>query len=273
MEFEFEDEPKSGDRSDKMAQEQPPTGNLIDTTDCLEAISVIRCWKNLLFIIILLALLLLQGMFWMVNFKLVKPDDATPLLTTNTVPATAEANPSAAGEKIKKAAKQVAADKGVSAEPNQARQAGAEPNLPAAIEFKISLQPQVKHITIIVRFLNFILIPGSMIYCLAMLFSLKVSLIGRLGGINHIARAFFLSLLFTALLLPWQLLFSPVFAGAMFTPAELFTACQAQKNTLAHISFYLRFTIYWLLVVFLLLLAQVRSMRWAKATLRRLEVV
>jgi hypothetical protein len=42
---------------------------------------------------------------------------------------------------------------------------------------------------------------------------------------------------------------------------------------LAFVSFYLRFTGYWLLVLLLLLAAQIRSMRWAKATLRRLEVV
>jgi hypothetical protein len=39
------------------------------------------------------------------------------------------------------------------------------------------------------------------------------------------------------------------------------------------VSFYLRFTGYWLLVMLLLLGAQIRSMRWAKMTLRRLEVI
>jgi hypothetical protein len=98
-------------------------------------------------------------------------------------------------------------------------------------------------------------------------------MIGRLGGINHITRAFFVSLLFVVLLLPWQVLLSPVFAGAMFTPGELLVACQAEKTTLASISFYLRFVGYWLLVVLLLLISQMRSMRWARATLRRLEVI
>jgi hypothetical protein len=36
---------------------------------------------------------------------------------------------------------------------------------------------------------------------------------------------------------------------------------------------YLRFTGLWLLVVLLLVLSQIRSARWAKTILRRLEVV
>jgi len=178
-------------------------------------------------------------------------------------------------DKIKEAAKQIASDTNAAAEPNmqQSLQVGAEPNKPAPVELTISLRLKAKHIAAIVRFLDFILIPCSMLYCLTILFALKVSLIGRLGGINHIARAFFLSLLSLVLLLPWQLLFSPVFAGAMFTPSEMIAACQAQKTDLAYVSMILRFSVYWLLVVLLLLAAQMRSMRWAKATLRRLDVM
>jgi hypothetical protein len=267
MEFEFEEKEKPENGREKM-NEEPRTGNLVDTTDCLEAVSVIRCWKNLLFIIILLGLLLLQGSFWMVNLKLVKADTDKP------VAAVAEAGqPAAVPEKIKQAAKKAATEASAAEPKTQQSKQAAEPNQPVPLELKAWLQPKVKHVTALVRFLNFVLIPGAVLYCLTMLFSLKVSLIGRLGGINHIARAFFLSLLFVILLLPWQLLFSPLFAGAMFTPAELITACQAQKTALALVSFYLRFLGYWLLVLLLLLAAQIRSMRWAKATLRRLEVV
>jgi len=261
MEFEFEEKPENG--REKMSQE-PRTGNLVDTTDCLEAVSVIKCWKNLLFIIILLGLLLLQGSFWMVNLKLAKADGGKSGVTV------AEPNQpvSAVPAKIKQAAKKIAAEPNVPAEPN-AQQAGAEP----PVEFTVRFELTVNHVKALVRFLNLVLIPGAVLYCLTILFSLKVSLIGRLGGINHIARAFFLSLLFVVLLLPWQLLFSPLFGGAMFTPTELITACQAQKTALALASFYLRFVGYWVLVLLLLLAAQMRSMRWAKATLRRLEVV
>jgi len=276
MEFEFEEKEKPENGRDKMSQETG-TGNLVDTTDCLEAVSVIKCWKNLLFIIILLGLLLLQGSFWMVNLNLAAGDSTiaanpTAGLPPNVRPAAEASQPgSTATKKIKEAAKQIAIEPNASSEPNQPVLSKTEELVSA--ELKSWLQPKVKHITALVRFLNFVLIPSTVLYCLTMLFSLKVSLIGRLGGINHIARAFFLSILFVVLLLPWQILFTPVFAGAMFTPAELIKACQAQKTMLAFVSFYLRFTGYWLLVLLLLLAAQIRSMRWAKATLRRLEVV
>jgi len=266
MDFEFEDKPESKDRRTQMGQEQPRMSNLVDTTDCLEAVSAIKFWKNLLFLIILLALLLVQGSFWVMSMHLVKGDSVVlgPPAGSSTVT-----------DKINEAAKQIASDSNAAAEPNmqQSLQVGAEPNKPAPVELTIALRLKAKHIAAIVRFLDFILIPCSILYCLTILFAMKVSLIGRLGGINHIARAFFLSLVFIVLLLPWQLLFSPVFAGAMFTPSELMAACEAQKTTLAQVSLYLRFVGYWLLVLLLLLTAQMRSMRWAKATLRRLDVM
>ncbi len=264
MEYEFEEKEKPENRREKM-NEEPKTGNLVDTTDCLEAVSVIRCWKNFLFIIIVLGLLLLQCSFWTMNFKLVRSDTDKSGATVAEASQAAPAVP----EKIKQAAIKVASETDTAAEPNTP----AEPNQPVSAELKAWFRPKVKHVTALVRFLNFVLIPSAMLYCLTMLFSLKVSLIGRLGGINHIARAFFLSLLFLVLLLPWQLMFAPVFSGAMFTPSELITACQAQKTLLALVSFYLRFLGYWVLVLLLLLASQVRSMRWARATLRRLEVI
>ena len=57
-----------------MDENQNNTSNLIDTTDCLEAVGVFRGWKNLLFIITLLCLLLLQVSFWVLDSGLVKDD-------------------------------------------------------------------------------------------------------------------------------------------------------------------------------------------------------
>jgi hypothetical protein len=271
MEFEFEDEPKSDDRRDQMDQEQSKTTNLVDTTDCLEAVGVIRCWKNFLFIIILLVMLFLQTSFLLMTLKHGK--DAQPADTAELSSLTAGADEPATKvtDKVNQST-ETAAHAAVEITPSQPL-TPTEPNLPALTDSKPPFLPKVKHIAAVVRFLNFVLIPSAALYCLTMLFSLKISLIGRLGGINHIARAFFLSLLFIVLLLPWQLMFSPVFLGAMFTPAELINACQAVKTPLAYVSFYLRFTGYWLLVLLLLLFAQIRSIRWARATLMRLEVI
>ena len=160
------------------------------------------------------------------------------------------------------------------------------PNQPAVADNSKKQQPEQqtgtflfeitnKQLSWLIRFLNFVLIFSAVLYCLTMLFALKVSLLGRIGGINHISRAFFLSLLMLVFLLPWQKLFQGVVAGAMYTPGELLSACKIVKscNIVGTVLFYLRFVGYWLLVMLLLILSQIRSARWARATLRRLEVI
>jgi hypothetical protein len=224
---------------------------LVDTTDCLEAIGVFRGWKNFLFVISLCSLLLLQASFLAVKFDLIPAGNDT-------------SSPGAAGpEQIKKAAQTVTTD------PNQPIEAILSLQKSSFFDFTFG------RLASLMRFFNFVLIPASILYCLTMLFSLKVSLLGRLGGINHIARAFFLSLAFAVFLLPWQRFFPGVFLGAMYTPAELQSACAeaGDYNIFAIILHYLRFTGYWLAVVLLLIFAQLRSSRWSKAILRRLEVI
>lgn len=223
--------------------------SLVDTTDCLEGIGVFRGMKNVFFVIAVVCLLLLQVSFWLVRFDLVT--------TGSEISAAAAAEK----EKIIKAAEKVAAD------PNQLITAIPEPQTSSFFDFE--------RLASLIRFFNFVLIPAAIFYCLTMLFSLKVSLLGRLGGINHIARAFFLSLAFAVFLMPWQKFFPGVFLGAMYTPAELQSACAEAENynIFALTLHYLRFTGYWLAVVLLLVFAQLRSGRWSKAILRRLEVI
>ncbi len=223
---------------------------LVDTTDCLEAVGVFRAWKNAFFITALGSLLLLQAFFWIVKTGYINPTGQTPAVGA------------AGSEEIEKAAEEVAAD----------------PNLPLKTEpkqktslFAITFE----RLAGLIRLFNFVLILAAVLYCLTMLFVLKVSLLGRLGGINHIARAFFLALAFAVFLLPWQRFFPGVVLGAIYTPAELQSACAKAADykiglTILH---YLRFTGFWLLVLLLLIFAQLRSARWAKAILRRLEVI
>lgn len=239
-----------------MNDNQPKETSLVDTTDCLEAVGVFRCWKNFFFIITLLGLLLLQASFWAVQTGYVKPPcDA---------PAVGPGDPN----QIK-----AAASAKVTADPN--KPAEAAPKQSICSIFKISFGC----LTWLVRVVDYVLILTAILYCLTMLFILKVSLTGRLGGINHIARAFFLSLIFVVLLLPWQKFFGCVVAGAMITPCELKSACiKPEGDTewctiLATVLHYLRYTGYWLLVLLLLIFSHIRSCRWAKAILRRLEVI
>jgi len=254
-----------------MNEEQNQQKNLVDTTDCLEAIGVFRGWKNFLFLITILCLLLLQVSFWLVNTGYVKACDAksdTPAVVAEDTKQIEEAAKQAAvgPNKIREAAKKV------TAEPNQPAEAALQqPQQQPSPRFGIKFE----QLAWLIRFLNFVLIPAAILYCLTMLFSLKVSLLGRLGGINHISRAFFLSLAFLVLLLPWQRFFGGVVFGAMYTPGELvrWYTVETTGGIFGIVFYYLRFTGYWLLVVLLLIFAQLRSSRWAKAILHRLEVI
>jgi hypothetical protein len=253
-----------------MNEREEKPSNLLDTTDCLEAVGVFRAWKNVLFFLILVCLLLSQICFWLVNLGYVKVVESKEDVSTMAVKEAGqvvEAAGEAEGE-IEKAAKQVVgeANKPAEAAPEQAErqeQAGG---------FSIITFGRLAGL---IRFFDFLLVLAAVLYCLTMLFGLKVSLLGRLGGINHISRAFFLSLLGLVLLLPWQRFFSGVFAGVIYTPGELLRwyTIETTGGIFGIIFYYLRFTGYWLIVLLFLIFAQIRSVRWAKAILRRLEVI
>jgi len=232
-----------------MSDEKEKRG-IVDTSDCLEAVDVFRGWKNFLFVIVLIALLHLQAAFWLMDLGYVKIDET--------------------------GAESAMLEKGQSA--TSVAQPATEPNKPVVISeaaAKTSFQIGFKQLTWLVRFFNFILIPAAVLYCLTLLFGLQVSLVGRLGGVSHVTRAFFLSLLMLILMLPWQKIFWGVVVGAMYSPDDLLNSVTITpaNDTLASILYYMRFTVYWAIVVLLLIFAQLRSSKWARAMLRRLEVV
>lgn len=258
MDFNFEERPDSKTGDSKMNQERNIQTNLIDTTDCLEAVSVLRGWKNFLFVITILCLLLLQVAFWLVTTGAVKASNETQ--DKSLIIADEKA------EQTTKAAEQPPQEPNQPISPTSSQEKHSL-SLPKDIEFE--------QLAWMIKFLNFVLILAAMLYCLATLFILKISIVGRLGGIKHICRALFLSLVFIALLVPWQKIFGGVAAGAIFTPAELLNSCQTSKQGGAfdQILHFLRFSVYWLIVTLLVILAQIRSGRWTRATLRRLDVV
>jgi hypothetical protein len=246
---------------------QDTQSNLVDTTDCLEAVGVCRCWKNFLAVVIILCLLLLQMSFWLVNTGYVKAEAIeTSLSETASGPLLSEESDADVSviesDTIKKAA-----EKAVAVEPTETKK-----------EIKKSRQRlfgvKMEHLSWVIRFCNFILILAAVLYCLTLLFCLKISLIGRLGGINHICRAFFISLVMVVLLLPWQKYFSHIVMGAIYTPGELVKWCTAENGSIFDtVIHYLRFTGYWLLILLLLIFSLIRSSRWTKSILRRLEVL
>ncbi len=253
--------------------EQDQQKNLVDTTDCLEAISVFRGWKNFLFVVVILCLLLLQASFWLVNtgciaIEQVSCDKASAAATSGPEQITKTAK--VKEENIKKAAEQVAAL-------NQPAETAPQPP-----QFKLAnlcFKVEFKYLARFISLVNFVLILAAILYCLTTLFSLKISLLGRLGGINHISRAFFLSLVFLVLLLPWQIAWRKFFAGGLFgvvyTPSELRSSFATLKDSgiFYKVFYYFRFSGYWLIALLLLIFSYIRSCRWAKTILRRLEVI
>ena len=237
--------------------------NMLDTTECLEAVGVFKGWKNFSFLIVVLCLLVLQVCFWLVDAGWVEP---VLMAGDSTSPA-----PNQEVQDVNQVAN------AVTAEPNQpneqtAEVAQQEPQSAigrAAVEALFSIT--FEHLTWLIRFANALLMLTAMLYCLTMLFSMKVSLLGRLGGINHICRAFFLSLLMLVLLLPWQHVFGSIVMGAIYTPSELVKRPSA--DIFGIILYYLRFSGYWLLILLLLISSQFHSSRWARAILRRLEII
>ena len=233
-----------------MNENQTGPNSLLDTTDCLEAIGVFRGWKNFFFVIVLLCLLLLQVSFWVVNMGYIRGE----------CPGMIQGGVAGVGQNVQDA--------------NDVALAADESGRDATEIEKSFLGVTFKHLAMGIRIVNAILILTGMLYCLTILMALKISLVGRLGGINHICRAFFLSLLMLLLLLPWQRIFGGVVIGAIYTPCELVKWTSAEAGEIFNIIFfYLRFSGFWLLILLLLICSQLRSGRWTKTILRRLEVI
>jgi len=257
-----------------MEENRSAPKNLIDTTDNLEAVAVMRCMKNTFFIIVIVCLVLTQAIFWAVNRGCIKTDKQAK--TTESAIIITETSSAAATEKAAKgnATEIGQAAKTVLADTNQQAQAQSKPTLKFCPMRNVVAKITSEQLSMAIRMVNFVLILSAILYCLTMLFLLKISLTGRLGGINHIARAFFFSLIILVLILPWQRFFPGVVAGVIYTPEELLNACASQTtDMLGDIMLYLRYVVFWALTVLLLICTQSRSSRWAKNTLRRLEVV
>lgn len=285
-----------------MNDNQVNPNNLLDATDCLEAIGVIRGWKNFLFIIVILSLLIIQISFWLVNTGYIEigksaqtSQQAVPIApnSVNQIPATVETIITPATEETRESESEAFIQQ-LLGEPNDQNAVSPESE-PADmktgdISDSQQSQPQTAqtsqsgfvstavhktdYFSVMLRFVDAVLILTSVLYCLTLLLGLKISLLGRLGGINHICRAFFLSLVALILLLPWQYVFGRFVLGAAFGPLELRNWYLADNSgILSSIMYYLRFTGYWLLVLLLFIFAQIRSLRWAKAILRRLDII
>ncbi len=252
-----------------MNAEQNRQKDLVDTTDCLEAVGVFRCWKNLFFAVILVGLLLLGACFWIMDLGLISDESkgeqaVTVEAVTEQVVPVVEETVDEVKQQVDEAAAKVAGDANAPDDQTKAKK-------PLKLPFKLR-QGQVMWA---IRALDAVVIMAAVLYCLAILFTLKISMVGRLGGINHISRAFFWSLILLALIVPWQVVLGWGLFGVTFEPSELVrrTAGYESDSVFVKALFWFRFVVVWAIALLCLILAQVRTSRWSKATLKRLEVI
>jgi hypothetical protein len=224
--------------------------SVFETNDSLEAVSVFRTWKNIFFGILLVCLLLTQVAFWLINLKIVTaPAVSNTAVSSPAAVAAPGVTPSPAGE----------------AGPADTGRTGFFQRLFAGLNFERTART--------VELVNGILLVAAVLLVASIFFALMVSLVGRLGGLNHISRAFILTLIAVVLLVPWQLLGLNVL-GVTWTPDELIRWLPTKGASLGNaIIFYLRFTGYWVAIMLLVLLSQARSTLWSKSMLRRLEII
>jgi hypothetical protein len=228
-------------------------GAMIETTDCLEAAGVFRGWKNLFFMVMVVCLLLVQAAFWLVDLQIVPAGGAGSAPVASAAPADANAVTGAPAD---------------SSQPSS-RVAGA-----AKLSAQLLGKLDAGHLARTIELVNGILIVTVVLYVLAMFFNLLVSLVGRLGGIRHISRAFFLSVIVLVLIIPWQTLIGSCVPGVVYTLPELLHRLASKNENLVNtVLYYLRFSGYWLVFLLLVLVCQLRSARWTKSILRRLEII
>lgn len=216
--------------------------NMMETSDSLEAVGVFRTWKNVFFAIVLICLLLVQAAFWAVDLGFID--------VPGTVKTVEPAQPAAAA----------------TAPESETASKGLLQGIVGDFDFDL--------IARVIGVANGILIVAGILFAVTIFFCLMVSLVGRLGGINHISRAFILGLILAALIIPWQRLFGSNVVGVAYGADELLRWIGTKTGGTPNLVFYyLRFTGLWLVAVLLLIMSQVRSSSWSKSILRRLEII
>jgi hypothetical protein len=243
----------------EMSEDGKKQEQLLETTDCLEAIGTLKSNKNLFFFVCFICLLILQGCFWLmatghINYGSTEPNAPAIEKAVRTVIAAPASSNTADINAVK-------------ADPNDGWQKYSAKIATTKIDFN--------KVAWAIRVCNYLLIISSVVYAMTILFGLMISLVGKLGGISHVTKAFFISLLFIVVIMPWQTLFQNVGIGTIYKPAELLASwlLYPDMNTIDRSFMYLRYVGLGAVAILLLLWAQVKSMKWSRNSLRRLGIV
>jgi len=217
--------------------------DMAGVTDCLEALSVFRSWKNVFLTLVMASLLATQAVFWLVDLGLVGVGTDASVVPSATVDANTSSDVNV-GETTWRGG-------------------------PAGF-----LDNTMGHLNYVVRAANGIAILGAILYCLTLQFSMIITVMGRLGGMRDVCRAFFLALVALVLILPWQHMLDSFALGLLYGPGELISGYLDKSEGLFRlVLYYLRFCGLWLLGFILLVMSQIRCMCWSRSILRRLEII
>ena len=242
-----------------MDKDHTGTRHLPKPPESLDALDVFRGWRNVLFVIMVVSLVLLQLSFWLVSTVDIEIDGYPGGRSSY--------GPNENQRQIDQAAEHAISESGRSAGLALKATAIMLPKL-GPLTFEVTY----RSVAAVVSFVNAILVLASVLYASTMLFGLIVSLAGKLGGLSHIVRAFYLSLVMLVLLLPWQSVFGSVVSGATHAPRELLSwRTVSSVGVLGSGLFYLRFAGCWALAVLLLVQAQLHSVRWIKTVFVKLR--
>lgn len=105
---------------------------------------------------------------------------------------------------------------------------------------------------------------SAVIYCISLWMGLHLALAGRLSGLAHASKAFFLSLVFLVLAVPWQRMFNLELPGVLFTYDQVFDAynkIRSGEEFLQRMCYYSQFVALWVIAVVVLVAAQRCSSR------------
>ncbi len=224
-----------------MSEQSDNGPDMVDMTDSLEAVSVFRAWKSFFVLILIVCMLLIQGIFWVTDLDLLAGDQAD---ATVAAPAeTPEPEPNAAKAPVSGLSQAI---DGVT---------------PVHLERTLGLVNGVGFVT-------------AVLYSLTLMFSMMITIVSRLGGIRHISRAFFLSMIVLIFLIPWHAIFEGSVVGVLFNSQDLAQSMTTKQEGLyPTILYYARFCGYWVVTLLMIFISQARLGRWTRAMRRRLEII
>ena len=215
--------------------------DMVDVTDSLEAVSVFRAWKSLFLFILIVSMLLIQGIFWVTDLGLIDQAQADP---NGVQPVT-----------------MVVSDTNTAQAP-----------APGADNILTAITPV--HLDRALGLINSVTFLTAVLFCLSLMFSMLITIVSRLGGIRHICRAFFLSMIVLIFLVPWHAILECSVLGVLFSFQDLVQSMETkQASPYATILYYARFCGYWVVALLMMFTAQARLGGWSRAMLRRLEII